>query len=926
MPRLLLTLVVLACIVPARADEASELVAQLFDGDANGVFEARAKLLVLGPSARVALERRVDPASASEVGAAPSPEERSEIAALIERLDSAQYVVREQATADLVGKGLPAIPALRAALADPSLERKTRAQRIIDAILPPATAAAGPLSAFHLVQATLLLGWIGDASSVPRLRRVLETGTPTVASAADFALRQILGGGPVVTPLAWRSDPAAARVAWAAFLAAPALNVEGELVLVPPVTGVARDLTATSRQEFRFTGAEVGMREEELHFLLESTERFASTLRAGTPFADERRYETHRVRYDKHGQVGDVELGERAFALVLGEGGPLSIDPPQDQREIVLKAGMLTPGMLLRSALPTGTMRWEPTEIASASARRLARLLALAVQPGQPLDDPRVGQGRARYLGRRDGIDRVHVGLEWGFVPKRIGRACAFAVSGVLDLDARDGVLLAYDLSGPVWLVAPMRGQAAAVAVVVGEQRFEVTIGERERFTAGVPELDAHLTALADSDPARRVAAARALRAAGEVVRPVLEGILRPGVDATADADVLATRIAAVLAAKDELERQRAFVALLHLGRRAVRAALLARLEASSGEEARALIELVRRASPPEHLAVEAALLLAAIGTDASVAPLRAGLVTGTSSGAAACDFALRAIAGEGPPLAASPLAHDRAPLVAAWDALLAARAAGTGPATTLVPRAAPELELSSSLRCRMDVRVGGRGAPGIDMGDVVVVSTVEGRFRRLAGDRLRIAGRLVRYRDDVSTAKGRPAALAIDDQEIELAETAPSVLAMSLGATPLKGSTPAILPLALCWAELLPGGEYAVGAARPVSAELVERLRGSLAIPPSMSGRLSDHAGRLTYLGRRDGRDRYALALQLVVEVEREKILDRGALAGVVEVDPVRGHVAKVSLSGPGWGRVGEAPTVGWTEIAEDCSPTPSR
>ena len=921
MPRLLVTMLVLVACVRSRADEATDLVTQLFTGNARAVVAARTKLLALGPKARVALEVRVDPAGASERAAPPSVEEREEIEALVDALDVGPFAVREQVMTDLIAKGLPAMGVLRAALTGGSAERTARITRIRAAIVG-AHSEVGPLGSFHLVQAALLLGWLGDPAAIPSLRHLLDTGAPEVAAAADVALRLIVKGGPPVAPLAWRTDAVAARAAWRDHLAVPAGPVaEGELVLGPPVTGVARHVYARSHQDLREDGAPVDDGVGEQRHYLTTLESYASTLRTADPFADDRRYDAHRATYLWLDSPDAFELGGDPIAFVLGEDGGLVIEPPlppdSDRTGMLsdIEQPLFTPGLLLRSALPVGTIRAGAS--IDLSAAGLARLAALLTITGDPLVGLVASGGRVHYQGRRDGIDRLHVALEWTFVVDDPGPNTV-ALTGMLDLDARTGEILSYDLSGPLWEPGKRYDEEPPrPALFLGEQRFSVVATDHVPFSTGAKELDAMLAALADPRLARRVAAVQGLRAAGEAVRPALEQILASDGDRSALSPEDVVRIDRVLAAPDEGDRLRAFAEMLRTGPRSARAALARRLERATPAEVETLTPYLRWVSPPDHAVHEAALLLAGVGTDASLPALRSALAAGTPSVAAAADFALRAIVGEGPAVAANPLVPERPPLAAAWDAHLAARAAWSGLGTTLAPRIAPEVELDARLRCRIALRVS--DSLGRDVPNMVLTSEAEGRLRRVAGEAPRIQGRL-RYRDDLDHTKP----LVIENQDVDIAESAPGVFGMRIAGKSLSRMTPAVLPLSLFWHELLPAGEYAVGQARPIERALADRLRASLVLPPTLTDRLTDHAGRLRYLGRRDGRDRYALALQLVVDVERENIEDRSALAGVVEIDPDRGHIVKLTVSGPGWGRLDGRATLGWTDIVEQSAPAP--
>ncbi|MBX7105692.1 MAG: hypothetical protein K1X57_16540 [Gemmataceae bacterium] len=77
------------------------------------------------------------------------PEEREKIAGLIRQLADEHYTLREQATADLIARGLPAISQLRAAVNDPDVEVVRRAEKCLAAIerVPTAVVSAAVLRA-----------------------------------------------------------------------------------------------------------------------------------------------------------------------------------------------------------------------------------------------------------------------------------------------------------------------------------------------------------------------------------------------------------------------------------------------------------------------------------------------------------------------------------------------------------------------------------------------------------------------------------------------------------------------------------------------------------------------------------------------------------------------------------------------------------
>lgn len=906
-------------------DEVDALLARLFEGAPVEALTAAKSLRAMGARAREGLERRVDPAGAIDRATPPSAEEQAEIARLIDELGDARFMTREAATAALVAKGTAALPQLREASRGTDPERCARASQALQAIVPPAR-NDGPLLCFSRIQALLMLGWIGERDSVPALRHALDDPAPEVLAAADCALRMVLGGGPDGTPLEWRTRAAALRASWHAWIEAAVPPAgEAQTCRVAPLGEQGESLvTLRSRSTWRLDqsafGGPVGPACE---WTEGSEERYTS--------AYEEREGRGRWRRDYRGLRWAMTLDARAAGDALrpevgeAEGQVLRFSPDGahkafDARWMETPRGqrpLLGPGEMVMEGAPTGERRpGELVALPDAAARRMGALLK---RPLAGLFLPGMAIARVRYVGRSDGIDRLHLAVGWTgeFLGRHGGSRCEMVIQGPLAVDARTGLLVAYDLMGPGWGVSPgsPEGEAQPGSVHLGEQRFEAIVGAAPAPAAGSAELERALAPLVECDSAALAAARPVIRAAGEAIRPALEQVLRPArSDRAAEADVA---LAAYLGATDPAARVLAVVALTR-DRAATHRAILDRLGTADMAIALELRSLVARVGPLESAAIEAALHLGAIGTADSIEPLRSALLAGSPAVAAAADHALRSIVGEGPPVSADVTRFDRAALIAAWDARLAAPPKRAGDPVTLAPLCGPGTAMASRLRYRIAVRMGASGIHWLPPGDNEITGEVEAHLARQTDARFRLEGRVAHFETRFAGPRGVQPPLVLADVPVAIVRSPIVGFELQAGGVTVPKSTPAVLPLAMLWGEHLPTGELAVGATRTIAGPFALRLWESLAVPPSYACTSVDGEGHLRYLGSTGGRDRFALSCRLAATVEGG-IRARGALAGIVVVDPVRHLVVKTELVGPAWGTTGTGTAFGWIDIAED-------
>ena len=102
-----------------------------------------------------------------------------------------------------------------------------------------------------------------------------------------------------------------------------------------------------------------------------------------------------------------------------------------------------------------------------------------------------------------------------------------------------------------------------------------------------------------------------------------------------------------------------------------------------------------------------------------------------------------------------------------------------------------------------------------------------------------------------------------------------------------------------------LPSGSYRPGQSRPLSGEFFQWVNKLLFAHSKQKLNLIQQAGRLTYLGRTGGVERYFLVCHLA-EREQMREVTRISLNGELWIDPKHGVVTRYDLSGPIYHSVG--------------------
>jgi WD40 repeat protein len=163
---------------PPAAAELDQAWAALVGADAKAAFQALRRLSAAPDPAVTFLQERLKPAVASD---------GARVLDLIRRLDSARFVDRQQAAAQLEQLGEPAVAELRAALKDAtSAEVQQTLQRLLDAI------AAGTPETLRSLRAVEALEYIGTPAARMHLKALAGGAAGTVLTdAAGEALRRL---------------------------------------------------------------------------------------------------------------------------------------------------------------------------------------------------------------------------------------------------------------------------------------------------------------------------------------------------------------------------------------------------------------------------------------------------------------------------------------------------------------------------------------------------------------------------------------------------------------------------------------------------------------------------------------------------------------------------------------------------------------
>ncbi len=107
------------------------------------------------------------------------------------------------------------------------------------------------------------------------------------------------------------------------------------------------------------------------------------------------------------------------------------------------------------------------------------------------------------------------------------------------------------------------------------------------------------------------------------------------------------------------------------------------------------------------------------------------------------------------------------------------------------------------------------------------------------------------------------------------------------------------MLQLGLLLALQLPQGEYQPGQSRSLSPTLFSWMNVLLFGSAAGKASLLGHYGKLTYLGRVGGEDRYFMVTQMAAS-QRVRSIMRLGLHGELRFDAKRGVLTRYQLSGP--------------------------
>lgn len=447
----------------ALAEDPAPLIQQLGAQALDKRLQAAARLEAMGDAARVALQNALDPNAKADAPEKPDEQLRQRIAALIAQLGDPRFKLRQEATRKLIKIGRPATGQLRAALKAKDLEVRQRASQILDALYPKV--AKGKTN-HHKLEVAMLLGRLGTRESIPALRRLLTTGDARESAAAAGALRVITGGGPSDDPARWRKERARLLTAWAQRLDGLSAAAGG-----PPTTlelGYAKGsrLTAGSKNAFemridlsklfaKMPGPKPPGMGKEVKLTQKGSARYRVKVIRLEPLAVSWRFTEHESVSEQSG-VGGAGAGKvkrksykgKDLVLELTKQGKLQLTMDDKPLSKDNKGPMLELGLLVALKLPRGAYRvGQSRALGKPFFDWLVQLIfANSRNPGKI----QATSGKLTYLGRTEkGRDRYYLLSRFahGGVGNQMMRMC---LQGPLEIDPARGVLVRYELSGPL--------------------------------------------------------------------------------------------------------------------------------------------------------------------------------------------------------------------------------------------------------------------------------------------------------------------------------------------------------------------------------------------------------------------------------------------------------------------------------------------
>ncbi len=427
---------------------------------------------------------------------------------------------------------------------------------------------------------------------------------------------------------------------------------------------------------------------------------------------------------------------------------------------------------------------------------------------------------------------------------------------------------------------------------------------------------------LAVKDVSKRLAASSKLAAMGDAARPALEQVLHPLADRAAEqspTEAQRREIAALITqlsnAKYKL-RQQALVALVKLGR--IATGQLCEATRSKKVETSTRAQQLLDKLYPNLLAakvdvqkVEAAILLALVGTRKSIPALRHALNNGGPRLSSEAAGALRAILHGGPSDDSKLWRKQRARMLTAWQAFLdKLPALPTGPGTKLKLGYHQGIGLQVSSASKLHRLLDIEAMTGTPIPGKLKISLKAKAVYRVTVNRVEPLTLTFKFAEHETlmtfsvppgtggslppnkhSLKGKVLVVEVDkDGKVKL----------TMGGKPLAPPRERpTLHLGLQLAMKLPQGDYQPGQARPLSKSFFVWMNNLMAASSGRKGSLVAQFGKLIYQGQSAGQDRFFLVSQLATSHSGTRIV-RMALHGELRFDRKRGILTGYSISGP--------------------------